>query len=65
MRYTLRALAFFASLHLTIFERPANFGFFNSKIDPFGTPYPRAPGFAPTPHEWGAGGEPPARRRHA
>jgi hypothetical protein len=26
---TLRALDFFASLHLTILERPANFEFFN------------------------------------
>jgi len=30
MRNTLRALDFFASLHLTIFERPKNFDFFNS-----------------------------------
>ncbi|MBE1426966.1 hypothetical protein H4684_003650 [Desulfomicrobium macestii] len=29
---TPRALDFFASLHLTIFERPANFEFFNSRI---------------------------------
>jgi hypothetical protein len=27
---TLRGLDFFASLHLTIFERPADFEFFNS-----------------------------------
>jgi hypothetical protein len=32
MRNTLRALDFFASLHLTIFERPANFEFFNSQL---------------------------------
>jgi hypothetical protein len=31
-RNTLRALDFFASLHLTIFERPANFEFFNSQL---------------------------------
>ena len=49
MRNTLRVLDFFASLHLTIFERPANFEFFNSQIDPFGTTYPRAPGFPPPP----------------
>jgi hypothetical protein len=30
MPNTLRALNFFASLHLTIFERPANFEFFHS-----------------------------------
>jgi hypothetical protein len=30
-RNTLRALDFFASLHLTIFERPENFEFFNSQ----------------------------------
>jgi hypothetical protein len=29
MRNTPRALDFFASLHLTIFERPANFEFFS------------------------------------
>jgi hypothetical protein len=28
MRNTLRVLDFFASLHLTIFERPVNFEFF-------------------------------------
>jgi hypothetical protein len=32
MRNTLRALDFFASLHLTIFERPANFECFNSQV---------------------------------
>ena len=32
MRNTLRALDFFASLHLTIFERAANFEFFNSLL---------------------------------
>jgi hypothetical protein len=32
MRNTLRVLAFSASLHLTIFERPANYEFFNSQI---------------------------------
>jgi DNA-binding PucR family transcriptional regulator len=30
MRNTLRVLAFFASLHLTILERPVRFEFFNS-----------------------------------
>jgi len=30
-RNTLRALDFFASLHLTIFEQAANFEFFNSQ----------------------------------
>jgi len=29
---TLRALDFFASLHLTIFEQAANFEFFNSQL---------------------------------
>jgi hypothetical protein len=29
LRNTLYALFFFASLHLTIFERPANFNFFS------------------------------------
>jgi hypothetical protein len=33
MRNTLRALDFFASLHLTIFEQAANFEFFNSQQD--------------------------------
>jgi hypothetical protein len=32
MRNTLRALDFFASLHLTIFERLVNFEFFNSQL---------------------------------
>jgi len=32
MRNTPRALDFFASLHLTIFERPANFEFFNRQL---------------------------------
>jgi hypothetical protein len=32
MRNTLRALDFFASLHLTIFEQAANFEFFNSQL---------------------------------
>jgi hypothetical protein len=32
MRNTLRALVFFASLHLTIFEQAANFEFFNSQV---------------------------------
>jgi len=31
MRNTLCILEFFTSLHLTIFERPANFVFFNSQ----------------------------------
>jgi molybdate transport system ATP-binding protein len=33
MRNTLRALDFFASLHLTIFEQAANFEFFNNQLD--------------------------------
>jgi hypothetical protein len=32
MRNTLRALDFFASMHLTIFEQAANFEFFNSQL---------------------------------
>jgi hypothetical protein len=32
---TPRALDFFASLHLTIFERPAKFEFFNSQSSPY------------------------------
>jgi hypothetical protein len=32
MSNTLRALDFFASLHLTILERPADFEFFNSQL---------------------------------
>jgi hypothetical protein len=32
MLNTPRALYFFASLHLTIFERPANFEFFNRQL---------------------------------
>jgi len=32
MRNTLRALDFFFSLHLTIFERPEDFEFFNSQL---------------------------------
>jgi hypothetical protein len=50
MRNTPRALDFFASLHLTIFERPANFEFFNSQIRPLlkcalssATPSPKCP----------------------
>jgi hypothetical protein len=31
MRNTLRVLDFFVSLHLTIFERPADFEFFNNQ----------------------------------
>jgi hypothetical protein len=34
MPNTLRVLDFFASLHLTIFERPACFEFFNNQISP-------------------------------
>jgi hypothetical protein len=34
LRNTLRVLNFFASLHITIFERPANFEFFNSQLSP-------------------------------
>jgi hypothetical protein len=32
VRNTLRALDFFASLHLTIFEQAAHFEFFNSQL---------------------------------
>jgi len=32
MRYTPRVLDFFVSLHLTIFERSANFEFFNKQL---------------------------------
>jgi hypothetical protein len=33
MRNTLRALNFFASLHLTIFEQPVNFEFFEQSAN--------------------------------
>ncbi|WP_425429369.1 type II toxin-antitoxin system RelE/ParE family toxin [Desulfomicrobium apsheronum] len=33
MRNTPRVLDFFVSLHLTIFERPANYDFFNNQQD--------------------------------
>ena len=33
MRNTQRALEFFTSLHLTIFEQAANFEFFNRQIE--------------------------------
>jgi hypothetical protein len=36
LRMTARPGFFFASWHLTIFERPANFEFFNSQIAPLG-----------------------------
>jgi hypothetical protein len=32
MRNTLRVLVFYVSLHLTIFERPADFEFFNNQL---------------------------------
>ena len=38
MRNTLRALDFFASLHLTIFERAVNFEFFNNQREPMTRP---------------------------
>ena len=38
MRNTLRVLDFFASLHLAIFERPANFESFNSQPEAVAVP---------------------------
>ena len=58
LRNTLRALDFFASLHLTIFERPANFDFFNSQFSKGEQKYTALPNLAnplPRPVQMDAG----------